>query len=377
MTILGVTCRPEVPPERLKEVVRAAEDGGLDELWLWEDCFLAGGISTSATALAATSRITVGLGVMPAVFRNPVAAAMEIATLARLYPGRFVAGLGHGVPAWMDQIGALPPKPLRALEETALSIRRLLAGERFSTEGDHVNLRDVRLEQPPSLAPPVVLGVRRALGLRASGRGADGTILAEPSAPAYVRWARERIDEGRAAAGRTDPHRVTVFVKGRLDADRRQARLVAARMLLSESVAAQLAPLEREPEIGELRTLGDPETIAPRIPDDLLDELTAAGTAEQVAASLRAVAATAVDTIAFVPIGPDPTSSSDCSRPRSSPRSAAEELAGVACPWARSRRRAPRPCSRRASPRVPASRTVQVSGCPAGRGRRLRAVSRA
>ena len=31
------------------------------------------------------------------------------------------------------------------------------------------------------------------------GRVADGTILAEPSAPAYIRWARERIEEGRAS----------------------------------------------------------------------------------------------------------------------------------------------------------------------------------
>ena len=243
---------------------------------------------------------------MPAVFRNPVAAAMEIATLARLHPGRFVAGLGHGVPAWMDQIGALPPKPVRAARGDHRRLRRLLAGERFSTEGDHVHLRDVCLEQPPSLRPPVVLGVRRPLGLRASGRSADGTILAEPSAPAYIRWARERIEEGRASAGRTDPHRVTVFVKGRVDADRGHAREVVADMLLSESVAAQLAPLHREAELAELRALGDPATVAPLIPDDLLDELTATGTAEQVITSLSAIAETGVDTIVFVPIGPDP-----------------------------------------------------------------------
>jgi len=72
------------PPEELPAFAGAAEAARLDELWLWEDCFLSGGIAASATALAATSRITVGLGVMPAVFRNPVAAAMEIATLARL-----------------------------------------------------------------------------------------------------------------------------------------------------------------------------------------------------------------------------------------------------------------------------------------------------
>lgn len=148
--------------------------------------------------------------------------------------------------------------------------------------------------------------MRRPLGLRASGRSADGTILAEPSAPAYIRWARERIEEGRASAGRTEPHRVTVFVKGRVDADRRHAREVVAAMLLSESVAAQLAPLHREPEIAQLRALGDPATVAPRTPDDLLDQLTATGTAEQVSTSLHAIAETGVDTIVFAPIGPDP-----------------------------------------------------------------------
>jgi alkanesulfonate monooxygenase SsuD/methylene tetrahydromethanopterin reductase-like flavin-dependent oxidoreductase (luciferase family) len=303
---LGVVFTADRPPEELPAFARAVEAAGLDELWVWEDCFLSGGVSAAATALAVTEQITVGLGVMPVVFRNPVAAAMEIATLARLHPGRFVAGLGHGVPAWMEQIGALPAKPMRALEETASSIRRLLAGERFSLDGDHVHLRDVCLEHPPPVRPPVVLGVRRPLGLKVSGRCADGTILAEPSPPAYIRWAKERIEEGRTSVGRTDPHRVIVYVKGRVDADRAHARAVVAGMVTSESVAAQLAPLERADELEALRSLGDPAAIASKLPDELVDELTAAGTPEQVVASLRAVAETGVDAIAFVPIGPAP-----------------------------------------------------------------------
>jgi alkanesulfonate monooxygenase SsuD/methylene tetrahydromethanopterin reductase-like flavin-dependent oxidoreductase (luciferase family) len=223
-----------------------------------------------------------------------------------LYPGRFIAGLGHGVPGWMEQIGALPAKPMRALEETTSSIRRLLAGERFSLEGEHVSLRDVGLEHLPRVPPPVVLGVRRPVGLKISGRSADGTILGEPSAPAYIHWARARIEEGRRAGGRTDPHEVTVFVQGRIDPDRSVARAVVAKWVTDDSVDAQLAPLDRATEFERLRSLGDAAAIAAAIPDDLVDELTAAGTPAQAASSLRRVAETGVEAIAFAPVGPDP-----------------------------------------------------------------------
>lgn len=305
MTSLGIIFTAERPPEELPAFAVAAEAAGFDELWVWEDCFFAGGIAASATALAVTERIAVGLGVMPAVFRNPVAAAMEIATLARLHPGRFTAGIGHGVPDWIERVGALPAKPVRALEETVTAVRRLLAGERVTTAGDYVTLRDAQLEHTPADVPPVVLGVRRPLGLRASGRSADGTILAEPAPPAYIGWARGRIDEGRAAAGRTDPHRISVFVKGRVDPDRGRARDWVARALLDDSLTVQLAPLDCDDELAELRALADPAVIAPRLPDDLLDQLTATGTPDQVLSALHAVADCGVDAIAIAPLGPN------------------------------------------------------------------------
>jgi alkanesulfonate monooxygenase SsuD/methylene tetrahydromethanopterin reductase-like flavin-dependent oxidoreductase (luciferase family) len=52
MTSLGAVFRPQLPPERLRGVVRTADAAGLEELWLWEDCFLESGIATAAAALA-------------------------------------------------------------------------------------------------------------------------------------------------------------------------------------------------------------------------------------------------------------------------------------------------------------------------------------
>jgi len=105
LTALGFVVRPEHPPEALPRLARAVEDAGFDELWLWEDCFFAGGIATTATALAATSRVKVGLGIMPAPVRNPAFAAMEIAALARMHPGRVMPGFGHGSPTGCARSG--------------------------------------------------------------------------------------------------------------------------------------------------------------------------------------------------------------------------------------------------------------------------------
>src|SRR4051794_21634253 len=117
MTRLGVIFRPQFPPEQLRAMAEAADDAGVEELWLWEDCFLESGIAAASAALAWTERLTVGVGVLPVPLRNPALAAMEIATLARLFPGRIRIGLGHGVQEWMGQVGVRAESPMTLLRE--------------------------------------------------------------------------------------------------------------------------------------------------------------------------------------------------------------------------------------------------------------------
>ena len=119
------------------------------QLWLWEDSFFEGGIASAAAALAWTSRLQVGIGLLPVPLRNPALTAMEIATVARLFPGRFLPGLGHGVLDWMAQAGAAVASPMTLLREYTAAVRALLAGERVSTEGRYVRLDGVALEWPP------------------------------------------------------------------------------------------------------------------------------------------------------------------------------------------------------------------------------------
>ncbi len=219
MTILGVVALPGVPPERLSSLAVVAEDAHLDELWLWEDCFYAGSVAAAATMLAATSTLRVGIGVQPVPLRAVPLAAMELAALDRIAPGRLLAGLGHGVQEWMGQVGVRVESPLTLLREYTVALRALLAGEEVTTRGRYVQLDRVRLVWPPALPMPLHLGTEGPRSLLLSGELADGTILPGGTTPARVRAVRELIDEGRAAAGRTDPHRLTVYAGPFADLD--------------------------------------------------------------------------------------------------------------------------------------------------------------
>lgn len=212
MTGLGAVFRPQLPPERLRALAQLADETGLEELWLWEDCFREGGISTAAAALAWTERVRIGVGLLPVPLRNVAITAMEAATLHRMFPGRAVLGVGHGVQSWMGQVGARAESPLTLLREHLVALRALLRGERLTTDGRYVKLDDVALDWPPDGAVEVLAGATGPRTLRLSGEAADGTVLTASTAPDGVRRARGLIDEGRKAAGRTDPHKVIVYL---------------------------------------------------------------------------------------------------------------------------------------------------------------------
>lgn len=209
----AVVFRPQQPPEQLQDAVRAAEQAGVAELWLWEDCFLDGGLTASTAALAWSDTLRVGIGLLPVPFRNPAAAAMELATLARLFPNRFVAGLGHGVLDWMAQVGARAESPMTLLREHTDAVRRLLHGETVDVEGRYVRLDRVALDRPPAEPPRVLVGARGPRTVRLAGEVGDGVILAHPAPVDDVRAACRLLAEGWADAGRYGHPDVVVYAE--------------------------------------------------------------------------------------------------------------------------------------------------------------------
>ncbi|MEC3953529.1 LLM class flavin-dependent oxidoreductase [Nocardia sp. CDC153] len=249
MTKLGAVFRPQNPPELLSEVVRAADDSGLEELWLWEDCFLEGGISTVAAALARSERVRIGIGVLPVPLRNVAITAMELASLERMFPGRGIYGVGHGVQEWMGQVGARVASPLTLLREYLDALRGLLDGQRITAKGRYIQLDDVALDWPPAAAPPILAAATGPKTLRLVGESADGVILTNSTSAAGIRSAAEILHAARPESAAARPFPIVVYL------------LAATGPDAADRVAADLREQGRD-HIPDIGVAGDARAIA-------------------------------------------------------------------------------------------------------------------
>jgi alkanesulfonate monooxygenase SsuD/methylene tetrahydromethanopterin reductase-like flavin-dependent oxidoreductase (luciferase family) len=196
---LAVIFTPDQPPERLGAVAAAADAAGLAQLVVFEDCFSESGIATATAILAATSQVTVAIGLLPVPLRNVALTAMEVATLARLFPGRLTVGVGHGVLDWMGQVGARVESPITLLREYTAALSALLHGQAVTTHGRYVHLDDVALDWPPMVVPPLLVGGMRPRTISLAGELADGVIIAGNRSPEDIRAAVGHFRDGRSA----------------------------------------------------------------------------------------------------------------------------------------------------------------------------------
>jgi alkanesulfonate monooxygenase SsuD/methylene tetrahydromethanopterin reductase-like flavin-dependent oxidoreductase (luciferase family) len=244
----------------------------------------------AAAALSATTELPLGLGIVSASTRHPAILAMELATLDVLFPGRIYGGIGHGVPAWLDQMGLHPKAPLTALRQCLTATRRLLDGETVTEDG-HFHFDDITLTHRAPTRVPLYTGVVGERGLRLSGAVADGTVLSTLSSPAYVEWARRHVTAGATEAGRTEPHRLVTYSLFSVSADGK-----AAKQAVRDSIAFYLAAMPDTPlsgvygiqeELTALLAQGGAEAVAREMPDSWVDDLAVAGDPDECAEKLR------------------------------------------------------------------------------------------
>jgi probable F420-dependent oxidoreductase len=142
----------------IREVAVAAEAGGFDSVWVFDHLLYRfdgaeTGIHECWTVLSAiaeaTSRVELGTIVMCTAFRSPALLAKMAATLDEVSGGRLILGLGAG---WhepeFDAFGFPFDHRVGRFEESLAVIKGLIRTGRADLDGRWVTVRDVFLRPP-------------------------------------------------------------------------------------------------------------------------------------------------------------------------------------------------------------------------------------
>lgn len=279
------------------EYARYAERNGFDAVWQAESRLVRDAIVPMAAYAAVTERVKVGSGVVNNWTRNAAVLAATFSTLDDLAPGRILCGIG----AWWDplasQVGITRRKPLKAMREVVESVRRLLAMETVSFEGEFVQLQDVAIdivhgERTPKDVP-IYIGATGDQMLHLAGEIADGVLLNYLVSPQYNQKALRQIEAGARKAGRSldDIDRPQLVVVS-MDTDRERA-LDNARELVTQYLGQQPHIMKASGVNADLleeisRVLTWPATeeqirhAMKLVPDDVVQLITASGTPDEV-----------------------------------------------------------------------------------------------
>ncbi len=302
------------------ECVRYAEQKGFDAVWQADSRLVREATVPMAAFAASTDTIKVGSGVLDMWTRNPARLAATFSTLDDLAPGRILCGLG----AWWDplasKVGVNRRRPLGAMREVVTVVRALLADENVTFDGDYVHLEDVELDyvhqprRPKDV--PIYIGATGMKMMELTGEIADGVVLNYLVSPDYNRRAMDALAEGAARAGRTvdDLDRPQLVVCS-LAEDRAEA-LDAARLLVTQYLgqqphimAASGVPDSLLDAVNAVltwpATMEQVEAASKLVPDDIVQMLCAAGTAEECRAKVDEYVANGATCPILYPLGPD------------------------------------------------------------------------
>ena len=255
-----------------------------------------------AAFASVTERIKVGSGVVDCWSRNPARLAATFSTLDDLAPGRVILGIG----AWWDplaqKVGIDRSRPLKVMREIVTVVRGLLNNENVTFDGEYVHLDGVELDyvyqerRPKDV--PIYIGATGMQMMELTGEIADGAVLNYLVSPGYNDQALEALDKGARKAGHTldDIDRPQLVVCS-VHEDRKTA-LDMARLMVTQYLGQQPhimkasgVPQSLLDKVGEVLTwpATHEQVVAASklVPDEIVQMLTASGTAEDARAKVR------------------------------------------------------------------------------------------
>jgi probable F420-dependent oxidoreductase len=204
-----------------EQLAAEAENAGASGVWVADvrrEPFL-----TSAAALRATTRVTVGTDVAVAFSRSPAVTAQAAWDLAEYGGGRFVLGLGSQVgPTLLSRYGVEANQPAARIRDYVLAVRACWEAYRKGHgryEGEFYAIRQPVFspgsDDPWPAIPIYVAGVNPVM-TAVAGEVADGFAAHMFCTPTYLdRVLRPALAQGAARAKRDAPPVLMPLVVGR------------------------------------------------------------------------------------------------------------------------------------------------------------------
>ena len=279
-----------------------------DSQMLWKDVYV-----YLSHALAATQKIAVGTGVTNPFTRHFTVTASAHATLAQIYPGRVLFGIGRGDSA-RRTIG-LNPFPTEQFSSVVRDIQTLMRGGSVSIV-DHAGKTgpETRIVWAQEDIP-TMMSATGPKNLRNAGALADIVQLQIGSHPEAVRWALRYVKEGADEAGR-DPSEIEIGVFTSMFVSEDQEKAWEFCRFSANIAANQLEDLVKYHKDLRLPPPLDRLVHTPRarydywgghcesdaahmvLPGEVVDDFAIAGTTEKCVARIEELAALGVQEVA-------------------------------------------------------------------------------
>ena len=317
---VGLYLQDKHPIREGMEYARYAEQHGFEAVWQAESRLVRDAIVPMAAFAAVTERIHIGSGVINNWSRNAAVTAATFSTLDDLAPGRILCGIGAWWEPLASKVGVDRRKPLKAMREVVEVVRRLLAMETVTFEGEFVQIHDVQIDivhgprGPKNV--PMYVGATGDQMLELGGEIFDGVLLNYLVSPQYNDRALARIDAGARKAGRRvdDIDRPQLVVVS-MDEDRERA-LDNARELVTQYLGQQPHIMKASGVSEDLlheinQVLSWPATeeqiraAMKLVPDEVVQLITASGTPDEVRAKVREYVAAGATCPVLYPLGDD------------------------------------------------------------------------
>lgn len=183
------------PLDEVISQATALEAQGFHRVWIPDTVVSAWEAWMAASLIVQnTQHLQVGLGVTNPYTRHPVVVAQMAATLQTYSGGRLAISLGRGIGRFLDKAGVTQHDS--ALEECAIVLRGLMAGERTTFRGQAFQIDAMLLRTPPpEVAVPLYLAAIGPNGWASAMRVGDGvaTVWRDALAETRLTFMAERV----------------------------------------------------------------------------------------------------------------------------------------------------------------------------------------